>query len=237
MRRCRSPSSPRPPPRTSWDPTLPFKEDEAIKSLLILVMVLCWSSPLDAQRARAAVAVGFGGGGPLGIIARSATFDFSLGRSLGIAAGVTSLDHGNGICNARIPNRCDGSAWTWTGGVVYAVPASNRLYLRTSAAGGIHRFSGISDGVTTYVRGGNRPLLTLDVAGEVRFKRRIGVNLTVQQSVVFGRRRPPVRGRRARWRLNARNASAGTGADPVPAPRAAPGVSSPASWERAVGGT
>lgn len=153
--------------------------------LLIAIAALFRVTPLEGQDARAGLSVGYGGGGPVGIVATAGSLDVNVWRAIGITAGIASLDHGNGVCSHRTPSRCDGSARTWAVGAAYTASASERITIRTSITAGGHDFSGIRIGDDEYVRGGSRPLVSGEVTGGVRLIGGLGLHLTLQQTVVL----------------------------------------------------
>lgn len=152
-----------------------------MKSFVFAMMLLLLALPARAQREiwdfpslRAAAVVGYGGGGPAGVLVRGAQIDIVLTPLIAVSLEGSSWDFGNGACPDGMPSRCDGSATAGLLGLSAGV-FGGRFEPYARMLGGFHDFSGISEAGDILVDDGWRAAVGAEVGVRVGIFGRLGL--------------------------------------------------------------
>lgn len=136
---------------------------------------------------RTAISVGYGGGGPIGVLMLRADAGVALVPQLRAGASVLRLNHGNGVCAHQIPSPCDGRATVYAANLGYEVVAGQGLpaglFLRAGAL--LHDFSGIGTGAAFFVDPRQRMGVMLDAGMRARIYGPVGLQFSGMGIHVF----------------------------------------------------
>lgn len=135
--------------------------------LIGTALVLAVGPGRTSAQVRTAGMVGYGGGGPVGVVYWKFDAEASLLPRIWATGSIAGFDHGHGICTHRIPSSCDGRATALSLGLT-AAPArrSHGVVARLQASA--YSFSGIDGGDRTFVEAATHPAVGMELGYRVR---------------------------------------------------------------------
>lgn len=136
-------------------------------------------------RTRIGLIGGAGGGGPLGVLMAGLNSHIPVSSHVGVGIEASTWDHGNGVCTALGPNRCDGGGSAALVGIVVAPWGPSRLQANVGLQGGIFDAEPFRGSDTQPAGGGVKPAAGLTAGVEGRIGPHVGLHLEVRAMRVF----------------------------------------------------